>query len=100
MPFDGSSAQGTAHEFVTRFSAQFASNPDAFAAFAHDAYLLVRAAVDAGATTRSALAAALPKTRSSALVAPASGFDATREPTHATGVIQLKGEGFETVATQ
>ena len=77
VPFDASSASG---DFVARFQAQFSSTPDAFAAFAYDAYKLVRGAVDAGAHTRETLAEQLDGTRAQGLVGPSKGFSSCVSP--------------------
>jgi poly(3-hydroxybutyrate) depolymerase len=73
----------------------FGSEPDAFAAFAHDAYRLVRGAVEAGAMTREALVEQLRVQRATGLVAPAQGFDNSREPLRAVEVLELHGGGFQ-----
>jgi branched-chain amino acid transport system substrate-binding protein len=97
VPFNPQSADGTTREFVQRFSESFGSEPDAFAAFAHDAYRLVRSGVEAGAMTREALIEQLRSQRANGLVAPALGFDAQREPLRAVEVLELHGAGFEDV---
>ncbi|MGD8860521.1 MAG: ABC transporter substrate-binding protein [Myxococcales bacterium] len=94
VPFDARTATGPAREFAERFEAQYQAPPDAFAAFAHDAYELVRAAVDAGARTREALAGSLWQAQSDSLAGPSPGFAADREPTRATRLLRLQGEEF------
>lgn len=94
VPFDPQSTQAPVPAFVQHFQEAFGSAPDMFAAFAHDAYRLVRSAVDAGATTRSALAARLPAARDAELVTSTRGFTPTREAAEATHVIELDGDVF------
>lgn len=93
-PFDARATDGAAHAFVERFKAQFGATPDAFAAFAHDAYRLVRASVTAGATTRQAMAEHLGKVRPTDLVGPSPGLSSTRQPVRATRIVTLTGERF------
>ncbi len=97
-PFDAQSSEGPAHDFVEHFKAQYGANPDAFAAFAHDAYRLIRASIEAGATTRAALADRLTTIRPNTLAGPSPGFNAAREPERATSVFELTGDHFATVA--
>jgi branched-chain amino acid transport system substrate-binding protein len=100
VPFDASSAAGPSHDFVVSFQGQFGGPPDAFAAHAHDAYVLLRAAISGGASSRAAVAAALPETRTKALVAPARGFGARREPEHPVQIFELAASGFSPVSEQ
>jgi ABC-type branched-subunit amino acid transport system substrate-binding protein/predicted negative regulator of RcsB-dependent stress response len=95
VPFNPQAPDGPTHDFVQRFTQAFGSEPDAFAAFAHDAYRLVRSGVEAGALTREALVEQLRTQRVSGLVAPAQGFDANREPLRAVEVLELRGGGFD-----
>jgi ABC-type branched-subunit amino acid transport system substrate-binding protein len=95
VPFDSQAVEGPSYEFVQQFQASFGSAPDAFAAYAHDAYRLVRSCVEAGAVTREAMAQRLPTQRAGGLVAPASGFDARREALQPVDVLQLRAGGFE-----
>lgn len=85
-------------KFVQRFQEQFGSAPDSFAAFAHDAYRLVRSSVEAGAVSRTALADQLRVQRSDALVAAGEGFSAQREANHPVQIMQLRAAGFEAEA--
>ena len=85
-------------DFVARFQQAFGSPPDVFAAFAHDAYRLVRATVDAGALTRELVATRLPATRAPDLVTGGPGFSEHREAASPTGVAELRGDAFEPVA--
>jgi ABC-type branched-subunit amino acid transport system substrate-binding protein len=94
VPFDPASASGSGARFVEAFRTQFDQTPDAFAAFAHDAYALVRKAVDGGARTRSALGAALAHASSADLAGPSPGFGADHESRHPTRLLQLQADAF------
>jgi ABC-type branched-subunit amino acid transport system substrate-binding protein len=91
--FDAQASEGAGHDFVLRFTESFGSPPDAFAAFAHDAYRLVRASVDQGANNRAALASQLQRSHNAALVGPGAGFDATREAITPVRVMELNATG-------
>jgi len=95
VPFDALTATETGAQFVERFQAQFGEAPNAFAAFAYDAYKLVRRGVDVGGNTRERLAATLPRVESFELAGPGSGFASDREPRRATRLLQLQGNQFE-----
>jgi len=93
-PFD---PQGTApgtRRFAESFRSQFGSTPDAFAAFAHDAYGLLRKAIDSGARTRAGLATALGRVRATDPATPSLGFGAEREALTPTRLVQLTEAGF------
>jgi len=95
VPFDAQTPDGPSHEFVQRFQEAFGGSvPDAFAAYAHDAYQLVRSSVEAGAVTRAALAYQLRVQRATGLVAPGKGFDARREAVQPVQVLELRASGF------
>jgi ABC-type branched-subunit amino acid transport system substrate-binding protein len=94
VPFDAQSGAAPVPQFVQKFQEAFGSAPDMFAAFAHDAYRLVRSAVDAGATTRTALAAKLPAAKDSGAVTSTKGFTSNREAAEPTRVIELQGDVF------
>jgi branched-chain amino acid transport system substrate-binding protein len=98
VPFNPRAPEGPAHEFVSQFEQSFGSAPDAFAAFAHDAYLLVRSSVQAGAVTREALASQLLVERARGLVAPAIGFESNREALRPVEVIELTGGDLRPVS--
>lgn len=78
--------------FVERFRRQFNSAPDSYAAFAHDAYRLVRNAVDHGARTRAEVAASLSRGSASETAGPSHGFNSERAPRTATRLVQLNGD--------
>jgi ABC-type branched-subunit amino acid transport system substrate-binding protein len=94
VPFDPDAPEGKSHEFVEHFVATFSSPPDAFAAFAHDAYALIRAAVEAGAVNRALLAAKLTTREQADLVAAGRGFGADREAVTPVDVMELSGSDF------
>jgi len=94
VPFDAQAPEGTSHDFVERFVAAFGSPPDAFAAFAHDAYKLVRAGVDAGGSSRAQLANRLSTHLHADLVAPGSGFGINREAIAPVQVMELSESAF------
>jgi len=96
VPFDARATDGASQEFVQRFSESFGSPPDAFAAFAHDAYLLVRTSVDEGASSRAELASQLQRRHATVgLVAPGTGFDAAREAITPVQVLELDATEFK-----
>jgi branched-chain amino acid transport system substrate-binding protein len=80
--------------FVQKFQEAFGSAPDVYAAFAHDAYRLVRTAVEAGATSREALAERLPSAKDEDSVTGTKGFTSSREALEATRVVELQGDVF------
>lgn len=98
VPFYAQATEGDVPEFVAQFQETFGSPPDAFAAYAHDAYRMVRASVEAGALTREALVQQLRAAHPKGLVTPASGFDAQREAAHPVDVLELRGSGFTNAA--
>jgi branched-chain amino acid transport system substrate-binding protein len=100
VPFDALTATATGEQFVERFQAQFGEAPNAFAAFAYDAYKLVRRGVDVGGNTRERLAATLPRVESFELAGPGSGFASDREPRRATRLLQLEGSQFHRIEQQ
>lgn len=95
VPFDASTARGAAGDFAERYQSEFGARPDAFAAFAHDAYQLVRSAVSETQPSRAALARQLLQQRLSAAAGPSTGFDRSREPRRATQLLRLRGDAFE-----
>lgn len=97
VPFDAATAQGAGAEFASRYRAEFGAEPDSFAAFAHDAYQLVKAAVDRSGPSRSALAEQLLHVQNPDAAGPADAFDAHREPRRATRLLRLRGSAFEPV---
>ncbi len=94
VPFDATTAADDGAAFVEDFRAQFGDTPDAFAAFAHDAYRLARGAVERGARTRADLARMLLSERGAKLAGPSPGFTAAHEPLRPTRLLRLDGERF------
>jgi branched-chain amino acid transport system substrate-binding protein len=93
-PFDPAAVGGPAQQFAERFQKQFGSSPDMFAAFAHDAYGLIREAVKKGARTREQVAESLPSVRYPSPAGPSTGFNAAREPLRAARLLELRGDHF------
>ncbi len=94
MPFHAATSTGAGRVFADRFAQQqLGGEPDSFAAFAYDAYRLVRGAVDGGARTRPDLALRLAGLRADTASA-LGGFTPTREPQRATRLLELRGELF------
>ena len=94
VPFDARLATGPAQRFVEHFQAQFGEPPDTFAALAHDAYKLVRAAVDRGARTRKELGDDLWRAESAELAGPSPGLAPSREARRPTRLLRLHGDVF------
>jgi branched-chain amino acid transport system substrate-binding protein len=93
-PFDPNTATGPGRIFADQFAERFGSPANAFAAFAHDAYRLVRAAVAAGAGTRSQVGQRLSELRDAGVAGPSQGFTPSRTPLQPTRLLQLQGEEF------
>jgi len=94
VPFTAETSDTAVREFVLRFQETFGVLPDAFAAYAHDAYRLIRSCVQAGAVTRDTLARQLLVQRPTELVAPGRGFDPAREAYQPVQVFELHGSSF------
>ncbi|MFK7992308.1 MAG: penicillin-binding protein activator [Sandaracinaceae bacterium] len=89
-PFDAN-APG-ASSFLTDFQARFEQPPEVFAAHAYDAFRLIRAAVEAGETTRSGLARWLRENGRRETVTSHGGFDAEGTPAQPVSVREFDGE--------
>lgn len=94
VPFDASTATGSSAAFAQAFATRFGAPADTYAAFAHDAYRLVRAAVAAGGTTRAALAQQLVRVHPDNPASGMRGLSATREAETATRLLELQGSAF------
>lgn len=94
VPFDASTATGSAAAFTEAYRARFGESPDTYAAFSHDAYRLVRAAVAAGGTTRPALLRELLRVKATESASPVTGFLPSREARGSTRVLELQGTTF------
>lgn len=90
-PFDATASSGPTRVFVDRFRVQFSVAPTTFSAYAHDAYRLVRRAVDAGSQTREALSRALESTSSPDSVTAAGGLSARRTPRVESRILEVRG---------
>ncbi len=97
-PFHAATSVGEARAFTNAFLARFRSEPDAFSAYAFDAFGLVQRAVSAGATTRTALARALAEGRESSTAGASGGLSAGREARRATQLLELRDELFVPLA--
>jgi ABC-type branched-subunit amino acid transport system substrate-binding protein len=100
VPFDARVTAGASQRFVERFQAQFGESPDTFAALAHDAYRLVRAAVDAGANTRKAVAETLWRAQSTDLAGPSGGLSPEHQARRPTRLLVLSGTQFAEVGAR
>jgi branched-chain amino acid transport system substrate-binding protein len=84
--------------FVAAYRAQFQSEPDVFAAYAFDAFGLVRRAVLAGAPGRAEVARWLSTSSAGTPTIGASGgLAAERRPFRAAGLVTLSGTAFSPI---
>ncbi len=95
VPFDAATSTGTARDFANLFQTRFGSAPDLFAVTGRDAFQLVRDLVEAGATTRMAVARGLLGAPTTETVGPSLGFSASRGPRRGARVLALVGDSFE-----
>jgi ABC-type branched-subunit amino acid transport system substrate-binding protein len=94
VPFDPLTASGSGAAFAQSYQARFGEPADAYAAFAHDAYRVLRSAVAAGGTTRPTLARELQRTRPTDTASPVTGFLPSREAKTSTRLLELQGPAF------
>ena len=94
VPFDPSTATGAARLFADKFQTRFGARADCFAAFAYDAYRLVRTAVERGAATRQQVAQYLSSARDANTAGPSPGFSPDRGPLEGTRLLELQGDAF------
>jgi ABC-type branched-subunit amino acid transport system substrate-binding protein len=94
VPFDPLTATGSGAAFAQAFQARFGEPADTYAAFSHDAYRLVRAAVTAGGTTRPTLARELQRAKTTDNASPVAGFLPSREAKSSTRLLELQGPAF------
>ncbi len=92
VPFFGGLTESESVAFVAAFRTRFGSDPDAFAAYAFDAFRIVRRAVEAGALTRGDVATQLAAMHDVPTAGASGGFDATRGATRAGRILVLRGE--------
>jgi ABC-type branched-subunit amino acid transport system substrate-binding protein len=97
VPFFAATAQGAGRTFADRFLARFGREPDAFAAYAYDAFGLIRRAVESGSTSREAVARWLAEERPAATAGASEGLGPTRSPRRATRLLELRGDLFVAV---
>lgn len=90
-PFHAPSATGIGREFADAFQQRYQRAPDAYGAAAFDAFQLVRAAVDAGSTTRAQVREALTRSAGTETAGASGGFTPTRQPLRGTRVLTLRG---------
>ncbi|MBI2895911.1 MAG: ABC transporter substrate-binding protein [Deltaproteobacteria bacterium] len=79
-PFEPPSLGGAPSAFSSSYSSRFSREPSFHAAFAHDAWQLIRAAVERGASSRAALRDDLARVRDARGVTAMRGFGEDREP--------------------
>lgn len=89
-PFDPQSASG--RDFAERFQLRFGEKPDVFAAYAYDAFHLVRRSIESGARTREELADRLGGGRRRTTAAASAGLASDRGPMRGTQIYELRGE--------
>jgi branched-chain amino acid transport system substrate-binding protein len=90
VPFDAASAP----EFAAAYRERFRSEPNLFAAAAHDAFRIVETALAGGVTSREALVDALGKVTASDTATAVDGFAGTRGPRNPLRLEMLTGETF------
>jgi branched-chain amino acid transport system substrate-binding protein len=90
--FHGESATGAGREFADAFRQRYGSAPDAFAAYAYDAFRLVRRAVQQGGTDRQRLAERLGRMDGVSTAGPSRGFAPGGEPARGPRVFTLEGD--------
>lgn len=93
-PFHAASADGRARAFTDAYRARFDEAPDAFAAFAYDAFELVERGVQAGRTTRGDLGRWLRDEGRSDTAGASGGLGPNRGPARSSQVLELRGDAF------
>jgi len=94
--FGAAGTPGTA-SFVTAYRERFEAEPGTVAAFAHDAFLRVRAAVEAGAIRREAVREALRTMRPAGGASVLGPFGETREPAEGVRLLRVVGTEFREI---
>ncbi|MGF1468781.1 MAG: ABC transporter substrate-binding protein [Sandaracinaceae bacterium] len=90
-----SDADAAAAAFVAAYGREFSQAPSRYAAYAYDAYRMVRAGVDdAGRGTRQSLAEWLTTSGRSLTVGSSDGLGPDRAPASATSVVELREGTF------
>ncbi|HJL15556.1 MAG TPA: penicillin-binding protein activator [Sandaracinaceae bacterium LLY-WYZ-13_1] len=98
-PFDPSTAAGAGRAFVDEFTGRFGTAPDAFSAYAYDAFRLVRRAVEAGETTRGGVAEWLRQQGRHETVGASGGLTPERGPARRSRVLELRDDVLTPVGT-
>lgn len=88
---------GSAPELEAAFLARFERAPTMHAAFAHDAFQLVRRGVEGGATSRAALRAALAGLHETTGATSMRGFGPDREPLASVRLVRVDGAALVSV---
>ena len=96
-PFHAASATGPGRAFADAFEQRFDAAPDPFAAYAYDAFQLVRRAVEAGHTTRGDVARFLAG-HASQTAGASGGLSEERAPRAAARLLQVSGDAFVPLA--
>lgn len=94
-PYAPNDIDANSLEFADRYRAQFATEPDAIAAVAHDAYVLVSTATSNGALDRQTLSSQLENQKAQDAVSLRSGLGHNRGPSMPIRVLQLVGDNME-----
>jgi len=92
--FSAALAEGEARSFVDAYTARFGAAPDAFAAYAHDAFMLIRRGVLGGRITRTDMTSYLPTTTGASTLGARGGLGTGRHPARALRLVTLSGETF------
>lgn len=98
-PFHAATARGAGRTFADDFEARFDATPDAFAAYAFDAFRLIRRAVESGATTREGVARWLREQGRQETAGASGGLGPARGPARPSRVLELRGDELVPLAT-
>lgn len=93
-PFHAASAAGPGRAFTDAYEQRFHGTPDPFAAYAYDAFQLVRRAVEAGNTTRGDVARWLAENARHRTVGASGGLSRERSPSSPSRILELRGDAF------
>lgn len=98
-PFDPSGPlPPAAEQFRDAFVTRYGQPPTMLAAYAFDAISMVQSRVEAGSTTREAMATALAGYRDSRTAGSSNGFSSARAPQSPTHVLRLEGTHWVSAA--
>ena len=98
-PFYAPLAEGAGRAFVDEFTARFNEAPDAFSAYAYDAFRIARSAVEAGETTRGGLARWLADHGRQPTVGASGGLGPQRGAAQPSRVLELRGDTLVDLAS-